>query len=313
MEVWFPMVNQSRMRGSVEPLKLGSVRRQRPGARRVLTIGGLRRTVQLGFAGFIIYIAVLQAAERGSSTAVSPEAFCPFGGLEGAYRFITSGGQTIPHTHLSNLVLAAAFLVTAFLARSAFCGWICPLGFLQELTSGISRLLQRRVPAARSIVAAVSSRGKPLAALDRSLRLLKYAVLLWSLVGAAYFGVMVFRDFDPWAALITIATPSLGIGTVVLTVTLVASLFVDRPWCRYACPLGAVGGLVARMGPIYLKRESEHCKGCAVCSRRCPMGLDVHSATTIKSPDCIGCLECLESCPREGALDLRLGLPGMGK
>ena len=43
------------------------------------------------------------------------------------------------------------------------------------------------------------------------------------------------------------------------------------------------------------------------------MGLPVHTATTIKQADCIGCLECVDVCPREGALELKLGVPLLGK
>ncbi len=51
---------------------------------------------------------------------------------------------------------------------------------------------------------------------------------------------MVFRDYDPWGLWsITIFEFSYTPGLVVLIVTLLASLFVERPWCRYACPLGA--------------------------------------------------------------------------
>jgi len=39
------------------------------------------------------------------------------------------------------------------------------------------------------------------------------------------------------------------------------------------------------------------------------MGLAVATATAITSADCIGCLECVEACPRDGALELRIGLP----
>ena len=87
---------------------------------------------------------------------------------------------------------------------------------------------------------------------------------------------------------------------MVLGVTLVASLFVERPWCRYACPLGAATGLVSKLSPVYLKREGEACKSCAICSKSCPMGLNVHTADTIKSQDCIGCLECVGCLPAEG-------------
>jgi len=93
----------------------------------------------------------------------------------------------------------------------------------------------------------------------------------------------------------------------------IAALFVERPWRRCACPLGAATGLVSKLSPFYLKREAEACKACAICTKACPVGLPVHTATTIKSADCIGCLECVDECPREGALELKLGVPLFGK
>jgi polyferredoxin len=151
-----------------------------------------------------------------------------------------------------------------------------------------------------------------LALLDRYLRFLKYGVLAWTVLGAAAYGFMVFRDFDPWAALWNLLELSLAGGTLVLAVVLIASLFVERPWCRYACPLGAATGLVSLLSPIYLKREANACRECAICTKACPMGLPVHTATTIKSADCVGCLECVDECPREGALELKLGVPVFG-
>ncbi|MCE1253071.1 MAG: 4Fe-4S binding protein, partial [Anaerolineae bacterium] len=100
---------------------------------------------------------------------------------------------------------------------------------------------------------------------------------------------------------------------LVLILLLAASFFVERPWCRYACPLGAVSGLAASFSPLYLKRENHVCTSCKICSRNCPMGLPVHSAETIKHPDCIGCLECVSQCPQDGALQVKLGLPLLGK
>ena len=173
--------------------------------------------------------------------------------------------------------------------------------------------MQKKVPAVRRAVKTLKTRGRWLAVVDRPLRLLKYAVLIWSVTGAAVYGVLVFRDYDPWAALLNLTELTLGLGTVVLGVVLVASLFVERPWCRYACPLGAATGLIGRLSPVYLKREAAACKSCAICSKSCPMGLPVHTATTIKSPDCIGCLECVDTCPRQGALELKIGLPFAGK
>lgn len=278
-----------------------------------LTHRSFRFLTQLAITVFIGYLLVqhIVVGEAGDTVTASPEAFCPFGGLETMYRYVTSGGRFVPHTHLSNIVLAAAVLVTAFLTRSAFCGWLCPLGFIQDLIHRGSVLAQKRIPGLRRGVKWLKTHAAGLAVLDRPLRWLKYVVLVWAVTGAAIYGVMVFRDYDPWAALLNIAELSLGPGLVVLIVVLVASLFVERPWCRYACPLGAASGLLGKFSPVYLKREESACKVCAVCSTACPMGLPVHTLNVIASADCIGCLECIGACPRNGALELKVGLPGL--
>jgi polyferredoxin len=286
------------------------------GWRALLTHGTFRRLVQLAFAAFITYVTVVHvlAGEGAANLTASPEAFCPFGGLETLYRYVTGGGSFVSHTHLSNLVVALAVLVTALLLRSAFCGWVCPLGFIQDVLHSFSAWAQKRSVSLRKAMRTLSQRGRPLwSFLDRYLRLVKYAVLVWAVTGAAIYGVMVFRDYDPWSALINIAEWSFTPGLVVLGVTLLSSLFVERPWCRYACPLGAASGLLGKLSPVYLKREAEACTSCKLCTRACPMGLPVHSASVITSVDCISCLECVEVCPREGAMEVRLSLPLQAK
>jgi polyferredoxin len=120
---------------------------------------------------------------------------------------------------------------------------------------------------------------------------------------------MVFRDYDPYATLLKIGELSLGPGLVILIITVVASLFVERPWCRYACPLGAINGIVAQVSPLRLERSESLCTGCAVCNKACPVDLPVATSKKITSAECIGCLECVEACPRGGALEMKLGLP----
>jgi len=285
------------------------------GWRALLTHRTFRRVTQIVFASFITYTAIRHAVveEGGTIAAASPEAYCPFGGLETLYRTIISGGSYVPHTHLSNVVLLVAVLGVAFLLRSAFCGWICPLGFLQDLVNSLSRFLQKRLPGLRRAMASLRKRAARLAVLDRYLRYVKYLVLAWAVGGAAYFGIMVFRDYDPWSALLNLAEFSFTPGLVVLIVSLAASFFVERPWCRYACPLGAASGLLGKISPTYLKREASACTSCKICTRSCPMGLEVHRLTTIKSADCNTCLECVGACPRRGALEVKFGLPLVGE
>jgi polyferredoxin len=255
----------------------------------------------------VVAVVALERATAGRGVA-PPEALCPMGGIETAVRLATGSGY-VPHVHASNVVLAVGVLILALLARSAFCGWLCPLGFLQDLVSGASRHVQRRVRPVRLGVPWLKVHARPLAVLDRPLRLLKYIVLAWAVGGAAAWGVMVFRDVDPWFALLELFRLTVIPAALVLAVILVAALFVDRPWCRYACPLGAASGLVAMFSPVRIERVADACTSCGICTRACPMGLPVATADRIVSPDCNACLECVAACPQAGALELRAGLP----
>jgi ferredoxin len=266
----------------------------------------LLRGVQLAVAAVVAVVALERAtAGRGVAT---PEALCPFGGLETAIRLVAGTGY-VPHVHASNVVLAVGVLLLAILARNAFCGWICPLGFLQDVVAGASSFLQRRVRPVRLGVRWLREHGRPLAVLDRPLRLLKYVVLAWAVGGAALWGVMVFRDVDPWFALLELFRLSIVPAVAILALILGAAFFVERPWCRYACPLGAAAGLVGALSPVRIERSSDACTSCGICTRACPMGLPVATATRITSPDCNACLECIGACPRPGSLDLRVGIP----
>ena len=296
--------------------KKDSVKPRLKGLKALFTTQTFRRSVQLAFAGFIAYVTIIHvlAGESAGNITASPEAYCPFGGLETLYKYVTGGGTFVSHTHLSNLVVAIAVLITALLLRSAFCGWICPLGFIQDLIHNFSAWLQKRIVPLRKVFRSLGKRGQPVwAFLDKNLRFVKYAVLVWAVTGAAIYGVMVFRDYDPWSALINIAEWTFTPGLVVLGLTLVGSLFVERPWCRYACPLGAASGLLGKLSPIYIKREADACTSCKICTKACPMGLQIHAATTITSVDCISCLECVDACPRQGAMEVKAGIPLMAK
>jgi polyferredoxin len=301
---------------SAPTAKSGLIKPRQKGIRKLLTHQAFRRLVQLATALFVLYVTIIHtlAGEGAGSVTASPEAYCPFGGLETLYRYITSDGSFVSHTHLSNLVIALAVLVTAILLRSAFCGWICPLGFIQDMFHSFSAWLQKRFLPVRKFFRSPGKRGQKVwIFLDKYLRFLKYGVLIWALTGAAIYGVMVFRDYDPWSALINIAEWTFTPGLVVLILTLVGSLFVERPWCRYACPLGAVSGLLGKLSPVYIKREAVACTSCKICTKACPMGLQVHTATTITSVDCISCLDCVGECPRQGAMEIKAGIPLIAK
>ena len=99
--------------------------------------------------------------EAGAAITASWEAYCPLGGLETLYKFITTGGSFVSHTHLSNVVVLVAALLTALLARNAFCGWVCPLGFIQDMVPAFSTFVQKRVRPVRMAVKALKTQWPP--------------------------------------------------------------------------------------------------------------------------------------------------------
>ena len=289
------------------------IKRKPKGVAAWFKVQNVRHLIQLAFFAFIAFLAIQEVVvgEGGTTVVTSAEAYCPFGGVETLYKFITTGGATINHTHLSNVILLIATLASALIFRSAFCGWICPFGTLQEGIMALSVRLQRRFPHLKKAITSAQAKAKPglLATLDRWLRYFKYIVLAWIVLATVSAGVMVFRDYDPYATLLKFSELTLGPGLIILVITLVASFFVERPWCRYACPLGAINGIVSQVSPFRLERNESLCTSCAICNKTCPVNLPVATSTKITSPECIGCLECVEACPRGGALELKLGLP----
>jgi polyferredoxin len=120
-----------------------------------------------------------------------------------------------------------------------------------------------------------------------------------------------FADFDPYRTLFGLNwlfefNPVVeGTAYVITVLVLILSLFVERAWCRYACPLGGAISLIGKFSLFRIRRTESACKGCSLCERPCPVKLPVATATVISS-NCIGCLACVDTCPRHDALNLKL-------
>lgn len=275
-----------------EDMSLAATRR-----RRMVWTQRARHLVQLGFALLIIVSSIVYylAAEDGSTPSI--DALCPFGGLETLWTTLSSGGAFIPKTHVSNLILLAGLVVGTLIAGGAFCGWVCPFGAVQDLMTAIRKRL--RLPEVR-----VSPR------VDRVLRYGRYVALAIILFQTISTVKLWFADIDPYRTLYSLGwlfefdINNWPAYTAVLFV-LGTSVFIERGFCRYACPLGGAISFMSNFSLLRIRRSEDSCKGCAVCQTPCPVKLPVATADTI-SPNCIGCLACIEACPRKGALEVKL-------
>jgi polyferredoxin len=263
----------------------------------------LRKVVQWSFFALIALISINHfLVENGGGipflASASLHAVCPFGGVVSIYQFVTVG-TFVQKIHSSSFVLMAIVFVLAILFGPVFCGWICPLGTIQEFVSKFGRKYFKKrfnhfVPEK----------------LDKVLRYLRFFVLAWVIYMTAVTGKLIFAEYDPYFALFNFWTSEVAvIGVVILVTTLALSFFVERPWCKYACPYGAVLGITNLFRVFSIRRNQVTCKADGACSIMCPMNIPVDSLTLVRDHQCISCLECTSEaiCPVKGTVEFSTG------
>jgi NosR/NirI family transcriptional regulator, nitrous oxide reductase regulator len=188
------------------------------------------------------------------------------------------------------LCVLLAFVVVSFFVwgRGVFCGWLCPFGALQELLAKLARVV--KLP-----------QWSPSYRAHRMLWQLKYLSLA-VLTLAALHGLQtmaVAAEIEPFKTVISLRMDRTWPFVVFALVVLAAGLFVERAFCRFLCPLGAVmaiGGRLRRFTPLKgrftpLKRRPECGSPCQLCAKRCPIQA-IEPSGAINMDECFYCLDC---------------------
>lgn len=197
-------------------------------------------------------------------------------------------------------IVFGALLLSALFFGRAFCGWLCPVGALQDLIRSPQNAPRFRTP---------------------GLAIVRFT--LFALWIAAAVAVLAFaglpRRVDP--AFMTLRGISVvdAVGLVVLASVLalfggLTVLLGRRGGCRSICwvapfmQAGAGLGRALRLPQLSLVSHSAgHCSGCDVCAHRCPMALRpraiaASSSSTGGKPsysrsECVLCARCADRCP----------------
>jgi len=183
---------------------------------------------------------------------------------------------------LSTVIWIAVIFSFFVWGRGTFCGWLCPYGVLQELSSKLGQFLK---------VKPVRIKQQ----LDDQLKYIKY-VILFAIIITALFApsyAEVIAEVEPFKTAITLYFWRSWPFMLYAAFWLVLSMFVFKAFCRYACPLGAflsLGGMLRSVN--WIPRRKECGSPCQLCNVRCNYQ-SIKPSGKIDYSECFQCLDCV--------------------
>jgi polyferredoxin/uncharacterized protein with FMN-binding domain len=211
-----------------------------------------------------------------------------FNSLKQIYLMLLSG-----HFSLTKLLpyLAEALAIiplTIFIGRF-FCGWLCAFGAVNDFIY----LIAKKIFKTKFYINEKA---------DLVLKYLKYGILIFVIASLWSTGSHIYYAYSPWNAFAQISTLPESIsqyaaGFTILALILVGAIFIERFFCRYLCPLGAVFTIISKIRILKIDKPTTKCGKCRICTNNCPMGIPLFNVAKVKSGECIDCFKCIHVCP----------------
>lgn len=223
-----------------------------------------------------------------------PGAFasCPIGSLQATLN---------SRDYYISLYVAGILVVTGTFLGRFVCGFLCPFGLVQDLLFKIPFVKKiRTLPG------------------EKFLRWFRYLILLVFVILLPVFVMDITGLGQPWFCKYICPAGTLeggipqtllnenlrgAIGFLfkwkvsILVVTVISSIIIYRPFCRYICPLGAIYGLFNKVSFYRYKVDPDKCTKCGACQKICKLNIKVYENPN--SLDCIRCGECKAGCPKK--------------
>ena len=303
------------------------------------TLSRLRLSVQVVMLIFTVYGgAIVGHYLADKVTGSLPALSCAFDQKNAGYCVLIPLQHQLHHRVGESIVrfqqfsfdylIPLGFTMLTFMAffivlNKAFCGWVCPLGTVQELLYKIGRRLKLPV---RRFVQDKVGRVRPV-----KWGVLILLVLVLPLMAGLGYSSYVTGDaycqLCPSRVVTTLLTANgqqIAVNTAdntaiafsaarsaIFGFVLILAFGMRQPYCR-VCPMLALHAIFRRIVPLRLakKASGEKCGKCKACYQACPM--DIHEVafefgSKAFHEDCTMCGRCVEFCPDDGMLALKFG------
>lgn len=219
-----------------------------------------------------------------------------FSGVKQIYTSILDGNFNFIALFPQIIETLAIIPITLFIGRF-FCGWMCAFGALSDW---IYKLAPQKIKKKIRINETT----------DAILKNVKYVLLIVLVIAGWSMGMDNFKSANPWDAfgmLFTVGKmPDLSYvstyllpALILLMGILIASFFVERFFCRYLCPLGAIFAVTSKLRMTKIVKPTGQCGNCRICTKNCPMNIPLYKSDSCKSGECIDCFQCVSVCPRK--------------
>ncbi len=223
---------------------------------------------------------------------------------------------------LPTIITLATFFALIVILNKAFCGWLCPLGFFQEVINYIGNRIG--IKQIKSLSFSLVKKIRPI----KWVLLLVLIFIFPLLTGLGFLGHELGSSFCAICPSRILTTLAVGDSSQVfidnstplyLTLSIIAdtlfglmialALFVRQPFCRI-CPILPMQSIFKKFGLLRLvKNGSSKCENCGQCVKACPMDIyelqDSKENKNITHQDCTLCGRCVEFCPDNEVLSLK--------